>query len=134
MRKETEMLFAHLVETDADLIDLIDCDYTFLNQRLAKQYGIEGVEGNEMRRFELKPEHNRGSILTHGSLLTVTSNPDRTSPVKRGLFILDNILGMPTGTPPPNIPALHDAGGADHGKLTQRQSMALHREDPLCSS
>lgn len=134
MRKETEMLFAHLVETDADLIRLIDCDYTFLNERLAKQYGIEGVEGNEMRRFELKPEHNRGSILTHGSLLTVTSNPDRTSPVKRGLFILDNILGMPTGTPPPNIPALEDAGGADHGKLTLRQSLALHREDPMCSS
>ena len=134
MRRETEMLFAHLVETDADLIELIDCDYTFLNERLAKQYGIEGVEGDEMRRFELKPEHHRGSILTHGSLLTVTSNPDRTSPVKRGLFILDNILGMPTGTPPPDIPALEEVGGVDHDKLSLRQSLALHREDPMCSS
>jgi len=134
MRRETEMLFAHLVETDADLIELIDCDYTFLNERLAKQYGIEGVEGREMRRFELKPEHHRGSILTHGSLLTVTSNPDRTSPVKRGLFILDNILGMPTGAPPPDIPSLEEAGGEDHENLTLRQSLALHREDPMCSS
>lgn len=134
MRSETEMLFAHLVETDADLIDLIDCDFTFLNERLAKQYGIKGVQGQEMRRFELKPEHHRGSILTHGSLLSVTSNPDRTSPVKRGLFILDNILGMPTGSPPPDIPALEDAGGEDHENLTLRQSLALHREDPKCSS
>ena len=134
MRRETEMLFAHLVETDADLIELIDCDYTFLNEQLAKQYGIEGVQGHEMRRFELKPEHHRGSILTHGSLLTVTSNPDRTSPVKRGLFILDNILGLPTGAPPPDIPALEDAGGVDHDKLSLRQSLALHREDPMCSS
>jgi hypothetical protein len=134
MRKETEMLFAHLVETDADLIELIDCDYTFVNEPLAKQYGIQGVKGNEMRRLELKPEHHRGSILTHGSLLTVTSNPDRTSPVKRGLFILDNILGMPTGAAPPDIPALEEAGGADHDHLTLRQSLALHREDPMCSS
>lgn len=134
MRSETEMLFAHLVKTDADLIDLIDCDYTFLNEPLAKQYGIEGVQGHEMRRFELKPEHHRGSILTHGALLTVTSNPDRTSPVKRGLFILDNILGMPTGAPPPDIPALEDAGGEGHANLTLRQSLALHRADPMCSS
>lgn len=134
MRRETEMLFEHLAKTDADLIQLIDCDYTFLNEKLAKHYGIEGVQGRKMRRVELKPDDHRGGLLTQGSLLTVTSNPDRTSPVKRGLFILENILGMPTGAPPPDIPSLEEAGGEAHDKLTLRQSLALHREDPMCSS
>jgi hypothetical protein len=134
MRRETEMMFEYLVKTDADLIELVDSEYTFLNASLAKHYGIEGVEGDQMRRVSLKPEHQRGSLLTHGSLLTVTSNPDRTSPVKRGLFILENVLGMPTGAPPPNIPSLEEVAGGDHDGLTLRQSLALHREDPQCSS
>lgn len=134
MRRETEMMFEHLVKTDRDLIELIDCDYTFLNATLAKHYSIPGIKGDQMRRVDLKPQHQRGSLLTHGSLLTVTSNPDRTSPVKRGLFILENIMGMPTGAAPPDIPSLEEAGGKDHDSLTLRQSLALHREDPNCSS
>ena len=134
MRRETEMLFEHIVKNDSDLIQLIDCDFTFLNERLASHYGIEGVEGKEMRRVKLKPESHRGGILTHGSFLAVSSNPDRTSPVKRGVFVLDNLLGMPPGSPPPDIPALEASSGEDLTKFTLRKSLALHREDPLCSS
>ncbi len=98
MRRETEMLFEHIVRGDRSLLELLDSDYTFLNERLAKHYGIEGVQGDEMRRVELPPGSPRGGVLTQGTVLAVTSNPDRTSPVKRGLFILDNILGSPPRT------------------------------------
>ena len=134
MRRESEMLFEHIVKADSDLVQLIDCDFTFLNERLARHYGVEGVDGKEMRLVKLKPEDHRGGILTHGSFLAVTSNPDRTSPVKRGGFILDNLLGMPPGSPPPNIPALEESSGEDLTKFTLRKSLALHREDPMCSS
>ena len=134
MRRETEMLFEHIVKTDSDLVQLIDCDFTFLNERLANHYGIEGVKGKEMRRVELDPQDHRGGILTHGSFLAVSSNPDRTSPVKRGVFVLDNLLGMPPGSPPPNIPALVVSSDQDLTKFTLRKSLAMHREDPLCSS
>lgn len=134
MQRETEMMFQHLIKNDRDMIELLDSDYTFVNETLAKHYSIAGVKGNQMRKVALKPEHQRGSLLAHGSLLTVTSNPDRTSPVKRGLFIMDNLLGMPTGAAPPDIPSLDAAGGEDHDSLTLRQSLALHREDPNCSS
>ena len=134
MRRESEMLFEHIVKADSDLVQLIDCDFTFLNERLARHYGIEGVDGKEMRLVKLKPETHRGGILTHGSFLAVTSNPDRTSPVKRGMFILDNLLGMPPGSPPPNVPDLEDSSGEDLTKFTLRKSLALHREDPMCSS
>jgi len=134
MRRESEMLFEHIVKADSDLVQLIDCDFTFLNERLARHYGIEDVDGKEMRRVNLDPKDHRGGILTHGSFLAVTSNPDRTSPVKRGGFILDNLLGMPPGAPPPNIPALEESSGEDLTKFTLRKSLALHREDPMCSS
>ena len=134
MRQETEMLFKHIVENDSDLVQLIDCDFTFLNERLAKHYGIEDVTGKEMRKVKLDPADHRGGILTHGSLLAVTSNPNRTSPVKRGMFILDNLLGMPTGAPPPNIPALEKSVGKGDQHRTLRQSLELHRADPMCSS
>jgi hypothetical protein len=135
MRRETEMLFAHVVKEDRSVLELIDCDYTFLNERLAKFYEIEGVEGDEMRRVELPPESPRGGVLTQATLLAVTSNPDRTSPVKRGLFILDNILGTPPAPPPPDIPALEEAGKAFEGRdPTLRETLALHRKDALCSS
>jgi PAS domain-containing protein len=134
MRRETEMLFEHVVKTDSDLVQLIDSDFTFLNQRLANHYGIEGVEGEEMRRVELDPDDHRGGILTHGAFLAVSSNPDRTSPVKRGVFVLDNLLGMPSGSPPPNIPELEVSSAEDLTKFTLRKSLAMHREDPLCSS
>ncbi len=135
MRRETEMLFEYIVRQDRSLVELLDCDYTFLNEPLAKYYGIEGVKGNEMRKVDLPPDSPRGGILTQGTLLTVTSNPDRTSPVKRGLFILDNILGTPPPPPPPDIPPLEEAGKKLNGRTpTLRETLALHRSEPLCNS
>jgi hypothetical protein len=135
MRRETEMLFEHIVRGDRSLLELLDSNYTFLNERLAKHYGIEGVQGDRMRRVDLPPESPRGGVLTQGTFLAVTSNPDRTSPVKRGLFILDNILGSPPAPPPPNIPSLEEAGKKVSGRTpTLRESMVLHRSDPSCAS
>ena len=109
LKLETEMCFAHVVHGDRSVLELIESDYTFLNEKLAKHYGITNVTGTEMRRVSLPADSPRGGVLTHGSALIVTSNPTRTSPVKRGLFILDNILGIPTPPPPPDIPNLEDS-------------------------
>jgi hypothetical protein len=135
MRQETEMLFEFVVRNDRSLVELLDCNYTFLNARLAKHYGIEGVQGDQMRKFDLPQASPRGGVLTQGTVLAVTSNPDRTSPVKRGLFILDNLLGTPPPPPPPDIPPLEDADKKLAGKSpTLRDTLALHRNQPLCSS
>jgi mono/diheme cytochrome c family protein len=135
MRRETEMLFGHIVRNGSNVLELIDSDYTFLNERLAGCYGIAGVKGEEMRRVPLPPGGPRGGVLTQGTVLVVTSNPDRTSPVKRGLFILDNILGTPPAPPPADIPPLEDAARrAANKKPTLREALALHRQDPKCSS
>lgn len=134
MRDETEMLFAYLIKENRSLLELLTADYTFLNEPLAKLYGIEGVVGDKMRKVSLSPDDHRGGILTHGSLLLVTSNPTRTSPVKRGLFLLDNVLAAPpTPPPPPNLPTLEDA---KQGKKnpTMRELMEIHRAKPLCAS
>jgi hypothetical protein len=135
MRRETEMFVSSIVHEDRPVTELIDSDYTFLNEKLAKLYGIPGVSGNEMRRVALPAGSPRGGVLTQGSSLVVTSNPDRTSPVKRGLFILDNFLGTPTPPPPANVPAL-EASEKDFGdhEPTLRESLQLHREKPLCAS
>jgi hypothetical protein len=134
MRLETEMLFDHILRNDRSLLELIDCDYTFLNERLARHYGIEGVSGDRMRLVRLPKDSPRGGVLTQGTVLTVTSNPDRTSPVKRGLFILDNILGTPPPPPPPDVPPLEEAAGLKGRPLTLRESLKAHRAEPLCSS
>jgi hypothetical protein len=135
MRDETEMLFAHLIKEDRSLLDLIDCDYTFLNERLAKHYGIPDVKGNDMRLVQLAADSPRGGVLTQGTVLAITSNPDRTSPVKRGLFILDNLLGVPPAPPPPNIPPLEEAAKKIEGKSPSlREQLELHRSQPLCNS
>lgn len=135
MRRETEMLVEHLVLENKSLLQLVDCDYTFLNERLAKHYGIEGVQGEQMRMVDLPAGSLRGGVLAHGSMLAVTSNPDRTSPVKRGLFLLDNVLGIPTGAPPPDIPSLESSEVLDSGKrISLRDALAIHRESELCSS
>lgn len=133
MREETEMLFAHLLAENRSANELLTANYTFLNERLAKFYGIEGVEGNQMRKVSIAPESHRGGILTHGSFLVVSSNPTRTSPVKRGLFILENILGTPPPPPPPDVPELEDVKRERGGSLTMRQLMEIHREKPLCA-
>ncbi len=135
MRRETEMLFEYIVHNDRGLLELLDSDYTFLNEPLAKQYGISGVKGSEMRKVSLPLESPRGGVLTQGTVLIVTSNPDRTSPVKRGLFLLDNILGTPPAPPPPDIPPLEAAVRKIQGKSpTLREALALHRNQALCSS
>ena len=136
MRRETEMYFGHIAREDRSVLELIESDYTFLNERLARHYGLTNlsVTGTEMRRVTLPRDSERGGVLTHGTVLAVTSNPNRTSPVKRGVFVLDNILGAPPAPPPPDIPPLEDAGKESTHRLTLRQTLALHREQPLCSS
>ncbi|MBC8001731.1 MAG: DUF1592 domain-containing protein, partial [Opitutaceae bacterium] len=137
MQNETEMYFAHIMKEDRSVTELIDSDYTFLNGALATFYGITNVTGTEMRRVTLPPESPRGGVLTHGSVLVVTSNPDRTSPVKRGIFVLSNILGTPTPPAPANVPALEaaekDFKDKDHDP-TLREALAAHRNEPLCNS
>jgi hypothetical protein len=134
MRRETEMTFEYVIRQDRDLAELIDADYTFLNQTLAEYYGIPGVEGRKMRRVELPQGSPRGGVLTQGTMLVVTSNPTRTSPVKRGLFVLDNILGTPAPPPPQAVPPLEAAAGAvtDH-PASLREALDIHRQDPLCA-
>ncbi len=135
MRQETEGVFAYVLNHDRSLLELLDSDYTFLNERLARHYGIPNVVGQEMRRVTLPPDSPRGGILTEGTVLAVSSNPTRTSPVKRGVFILDNILGTPPLPPPPNIPALEDAlKGMTNHTPTLRETLAVHRENALCAS
>ena len=124
-----------IVQEDRSVLELLDSNYTFVNDQLAALYGIPEISGSEMRRVELAPENVRGGVLTMGSVLTVTSNPTRTSPVKRGKWILQNILGAPPAPPPPNVPALEDTKAKTELKApTQRELLALHRADPKCAS
>jgi hypothetical protein len=132
MLKETELFFNSIVIDDRSILDFLDARYTFLNERLAKHYGIEGVAGEDFRRVELT-DHRRGGLLTQASILTLTSNPTRTSPVKRGKWVLEQILGTPPPPPPPNVPEL-DVDKTKKLEGTLRQQMVQHRQDPLCAS
>lgn len=135
MRKETEMSFDFIVREDRSLLDLIDADYVFVNEKLASLYDLEGIYGKEMQRVTLPAGSPRGGVLTQGTMLSVTSNPTRTSPVKRGLFILDNILGTPAPPAPPNVPALEDAADRFGGREPSlKELLTVHREAALCSS
>jgi mono/diheme cytochrome c family protein len=135
MRQETEMCFGYVMRENRSVLELVQSDYTFLNAKLAAHYGITNVTGSDMRRVELPPDSPRGGVLTDGSILIVTSNPTRTSPVKRGLFVLDNILGVPPPPPPANIPPLEDSEKAFAGhQPTLRETLEIHRGKPLCSS
>src|ERR1035438_4234221 len=130
MREETENVFAYILREDRSLLELLDSDYTFLNERLAQHYGITNVFGQDMRRVTLPPDSPRGGILTEGTVLAVTSNPTRTSPVKRGVFSPDNVLGPPPLPPPPNIPPLEDAiKNLTNRAPTLRETLAVHREN-----
>jgi Protein of unknown function (DUF1592)/Protein of unknown function (DUF1588)/Protein of unknown function (DUF1585)/Protein of unknown function (DUF1595)/Protein of unknown function (DUF1587) len=132
-RRETEMLFESVVREDRNVLDLLRADYTFVNQRLAKHYGIPNVYGSHFRRVELGKDHVRGGLLGHGSILTVTSYANRTSPVNRGKWILENLLGTPVPPPPQNVPPLaENAPGAK--VLTVRERMVQHRANPVCAS
>lgn len=135
MRSETELYFEHLIREDRSLLELIDSDYAFLNERLAVHYDIPGVTGENLRLVKLPPDSVRGGILTQGTVLSVTSNPTRTSPVKRGLFILENILGTPPPPAPPNVPDLEEAKKEFGGREPKLSEMlAVHRANKLCSS
>ena len=131
MREETRLFFDSIVKRDASVLDFIDAPYTFLNDRLAKLYGIPGVEGRQFRRVDL-PAGQRSGVLTQASVLTVTSYPNRTSPVLRGKFLLENILNDPPPPPPPDAGALDESQVNIHG--TVRQQFEQHRSKPVCAS
>ena len=107
-RRETELFFESIMNEDRSVLDLLTPNYTFLNERLAKHYGIPNVYGSHFRRVTLPADSRRGGLLGQGSILTVTSYANRTSPVQRGKWVLENILGMPPPPPPPNVPPLKD--------------------------
>lgn len=131
MRRETELLFDSVLRDDRSLLDLLDADYTFVNGRLADHYGLKGVSGTAFQRVSLSGS-KRSGILTHASILSLTSNPTRTSPVKRGKWIMENILGTPPPDPPPNAPELAATQKAAPD-ATLRQALELHRKDPNCA-
>lgn len=133
LRQETELLFQHVVQNDLSVLELITSDTTFLNERLAKHYGIPHVHGSHFRPVSLvENDYHRGGLLRHGSILAVTSYATRTSPTIRGNWILENILGTPPPPPPPNVPSLKEKVASQ--KTTVRQRLAQHREDPACAS
>ena len=132
MRRETEMLFEAIVREDRRVTEFLDADFTFLNERLARHYGVSGVEGEDFRRVRYAGDRRRG-VLTHASILTLTSNPTRTSPVKRGKWILENILGTPPPLPLPGVEELRDDDEAELlGSLRER--MEQHRSKHICAS
>ncbi len=128
--REAEYFFEYVVQNDRSILDFLDADYTFVNGRLAEHYGIEDIYGSRFRKVQL-PNNRRGGIITMASTLTVTSNPTRTSPVKRGKWILENILGTPPPPPAPDVPELPPTG---HLKGTLRQQMEQHRANPSCAT
>jgi len=131
MLQETELFFAAVMREDKSMLDFLDGPYTYVNERLARHYGIADVKGNEFRRVDLDGQQ-RGGVLTHASVLTVTSNPTRTSPVKRGKWVLENILGTPPPPPPPEVPPLEEeAGAVASGSLRER--MEQHRSKADCA-
>ena len=133
MRRETELLFASIVGEDRDVLDLLRADYTFLNERLARHYDVPNVYGDHFRRVGLGADSRRAGLLGHGSILTVTSYATRTSPVLRGKWVLENLLGMPPPPPPPDVPPL-DEGGTGGAALSMRERMAQHRRNPACAA
>ncbi len=132
LQRETELLFRHIIREDRSAVELIDADYSFLNDRLARHYGIEGVKGSYFRRVALSGGDRAAGILTHGSILTVTSYPTRTSPVLRGKWILENVLGAPPPPPPPDVPVLADNAVISAKDL--RAALEKHRENASCAS
>jgi len=134
MMRETQLFFAHILKENRPAVEFITADYAFVNDRLATFYGVAGIQGKEFRKVSLEGNSRQGGILTQGSFLLTTSNPDRTSPVKRGLYVLDNLLGVPPPPPPPNIPALEEARETLGKAATVEELMEHHRSQPLCHS
>ena len=133
-QKETELLFDSIVREDRSIVDLLEADYTFVDERLARHYGMEHIRGSRFRRVEITDESRRG-ILGHGSVLTVTSAPNRTSPVIRGAWVLRNLLGAPPPSPPPGVETnLDQSAAAGTANLPLRARLERHRADPSCAS
>jgi hypothetical protein len=134
MRRESQLFFNHLVREDRSALELFTADYTFLNERLARHYGIPGVTGEQFRLVRY-PDDTRRGILGHGSVLTLTSHANRTSPVLRGKWVMEVLLGTPPPPPPPGVPDLEQTKGEQEGRvLTTRERMELHRANPVCNS
>lgn len=129
MREETRHFFNHLLTENRNLLEFVDSDYTFLNGALARHYGIPGVNGERFDKVSLLPEHNRGGLLGHGSILTATSNGVETQPVVRGVWILENLLGSPPSPPPPDVDPIEPD---TRGVSTMRELMEKHRNNPTC--
>ena len=131
MREETERFFDRIMREDRSVLEFLDAKYTFLNERLARHYGVEGVSGPRFRLVEIA-DPNRAGVMTHGSVLTVSSYSTRTSPVLRGKWVLDNLLDAPPPEPPPNVPIIDEAAIGD--SATQREQLEAHRADPTCAA
>jgi hypothetical protein len=132
MRRETELLFEHVMREDRSVNELLTADYTFVNERLARHYGLSDVYGSHFRQVPVTDEARRG-LLGHASILTVTSYPNRTSPVLRGKFVLENVLGTPPPPPLPDVPALEE-NQAGKVERTLRERLAEHRANPICAT
>ena len=132
-RRETELFVGSTIREDRSLLELLSANYTFVNERLARHYGIPGVYGDRFRRVALDENHPRGGLLGHGGLLMVTSHPNRTSPVLRGKWLLESILGAPPPEPPPNVPGLPDRGEGG-APASVRDRLERHRANPVCAS
>ena len=132
LRRETELLFEHVMREDRSVVELLTADYTFVNERLADHYGIPGVYGDRFRQVPVVDDNRRG-LLGHGSILTVTSYPNRTSPVLRGKWVLDQLLGAPPPPPPPDVPQLEENEGTTAPRSV-RERMEQHRANPVCAS
>jgi hypothetical protein len=134
MRRETELLFETLIHEDRSVLELLTADWTFVNERLARHYGIPNVTGAHFRRVQLADENRRG-LLGHGSILMMTSVADRTSPVNRGKWVMEVLLGSPPPPPPANVPALEETNGVAEARLLSvRERMEEHRKNPACTS
>jgi hypothetical protein len=135
-QRETELLFESILREDRSITDLLDANYTFVNERLAKHYGMPNIYGSHFRRVELGPEFDyRRGLLGQGSFLSITYTQNfRTSPVKRGVWVLENILGTPPPEPPPNVPALEETANAENPIRTLRDQLTLHRQEEPCAT
>jgi hypothetical protein len=133
LRRETELFFASIVRENRSVLDLLRADYTYLNERVARHYGIRSIKGSHFRRVTLPADSGRRGLLGHGSILAATSLPNRTSPVVRGKWILENLLGTPPPPPPANVPPLGETDGSGT-PLSMRERLAAHRSNPTCAS
>ena len=134
LERETELFVDSVFRSGGSVLELLTAKHTFLNERLAKHYGIPHVQGSYFRRVELGPDSRRAGLLGQGSILTVTSYAARTSPVLRGKYVLDNLLASPPPPPPPDVPSLATEDATDGAPLTLREAMIRHRANPVCAA